>query len=114
MIIILLIPSQASATNWTKTDIALETTYQVLNLIDLKQTQQIYRNQDRYYEVNPFLRSNMRQDTIISYFMVLGIGHFLISHVLPSPYRTAWQSITIIIQLPVITNNYQIGLTCIF
>ncbi len=95
---------------WTKTNISLEIAYQGLHLIDFSQTLQIVDNPDRYWERNPLLGEHSSRERVCLYFMGVAFGHLLISHFLKEPYRTAWQSMTIVIVLPVIAGNFNIGL----
>lgn len=111
LFLIFLFPFQVYALDkWTTQNTLLEATGQGLYLIDFSQTLQIANQSEKYYERNPLLGSHPPRETIYLYFGLGAIVHFTVSYFLPEPYRTAWQTSTIILQLPVVGHNFQIGL----
>lgn len=103
IIIILLLSSlfaflaNAESDKWTTQNTLLEVTGQTLRLIDFGQTLQIARQPERYGEKNSIMGEHPSTEKVCAYFATYMIGSFAISYFLPEPYRTAWQSINIIL-----------------
>uniref|UniRef100_A0A6M3L3N3 Uncharacterized protein n=1 Tax=viral metagenome TaxID=1070528 RepID=A0A6M3L3N3_9ZZZZ len=102
--------STHASDKWTITNTVLEISSQTLRFIDFKQTLQIAENPDKYSERNPLLGEHPSKEKVYLYFISGAIGHFMISYFLPEPYRTAFQASNIVLTLPVIAGNFQIGL----
>jgi transcriptional regulator with XRE-family HTH domain len=95
---------------WTKVDTALELTYQTLRYIDWKQTLYIGQHPKEYGEANQVLDGNMTHSNINRYMGFLAVTHVAVSYVLPKPYRSIWQAITIIEVGNAVQNNRKLGL----
>ncbi len=102
--------ANAESNKWTTQNTLLEVTGQTLRLIDFSQTLQIARQPERYSEINPIMGKHPSTEKVCVYFVTYMIGSFAISYFLPEPYRTAWQSINIVLQFPVIAHNFNVGL----
>ncbi|MBI5057010.1 MAG: hypothetical protein HZB61_10390 [Nitrospirae bacterium] len=120
--LLLFCSSAAQAGEWDKKDITLEVTYQAINLIDYGQTTFIVKNSDRYYERNRMLGQHPSQQNVNVYFVVMALGHFLISDLLPGElkdddiisYRNMWQAANIIYRAPFVISNHKIGIKIAF
>jgi hypothetical protein len=111
LIVLFLVPlaSPVSA-DWTRQQVALELSYQVLHFVDWQQTRYIARHPDEYREINPILGDHPDTEWVDAYFLATGIGHFLVSHALPDRYREYWQYVTVGIVGAVVGWNYSIGI----
>ena len=89
IIILLLAPSAHAADDWSAYDIARETTWQAFNLIDRSQTLRI-PDHPELEEANPNIDPT-NVDRTNTYFVVLGVGHAIVSHKLSSKWRKRWQ-----------------------
>ena len=108
-----------AADKWTAQDIALETTWQVLHIVDWGTTLNIADNPKQYREYNPILGTHPSRGTVNIYMASGAILHPIISHLLPRevklwnwkiPARTLFQSITIGTTGACVANNLAIGL----
>lgn len=93
---------------WTKTDVALELAFQATWLIDMRQTLDI-DNHDNINEINPLIDPS-NEDATKGYFIVTGVGHYLISHYAPADKRRKWQIFTLTLSSINILRNRQVGL----
>lgn len=100
--------NDAEASEWTQENKKWETAYMATHLIDWGQTLEIARN-PKYYETNPILGKTPTRGEVNRYFLITGIGHYLISRYLDD-YRLAWQKTTFFIELGVVTRNASIGI----
>jgi hypothetical protein len=99
---------------WTKSEVALEATYQTLLFIDWKQTSEFHRfviiNSDgssyQVHERNAFLGSDPKQATINAFCILSSIGHFILSHTMKNRDRKLWQIATIGIEVLAVNGNY--------
>ena len=93
---------------WTRTQIALEGTFQAALLCDWRQTSDFHRTWEPYRtpeggwvypigttEANPLLGRHPSQATINEMCLASSIGHLLISEVLPGRWRTVWQGVSL-------------------
>lgn len=106
-IIILLLPNISHA--WDKMDTALQLTYLGLHVMDWGQTLDIAKSPNKHEELNPILGKHPSIDKVNSYFVLTGVGHTVISLLLPKPYRNYWQLITIGIESNCVYHNYRMG-----
>ena len=105
--------SSYAADPWTKTQIGLEIGYQVALLCDWRQTSDFHKpytdekgkRWEYQKEANPLLGERPKQSTINNWCLLSSVGHVLISHYLPSEYRTVWQGVTFGIELDVVAYN---------
>ncbi len=107
----------------TKTDIALEVTWETLHFIDWGQTLNIADRPDKFYEINPILGKHPSRADVNLYMVSTTILHPLITYALPKeiivldtkiPVRTMFQSISIMVSGGLVINNFSIGLNCTF
>lgn len=112
LIFLLLMPCTASA--WDTTDIVLESTWQVLHIIDWQQTLSIARNPNEWYELNPILGKHPSVGNVNTYMFCSAIGHGIVSHYIPKllgkQSRNIWQATSILITFSAVANNYSIGI----
>lgn len=122
ILVCFLLPCQASDP-WTKSEVALEATYQVLLFIDWKQTSEFHRHKTytnyptvdgpNYYitpmkEANPFMPIFPKQRTINAMCLLSSIGHVLVSHNLSHNNRLFWQGTTLIVEAYYVNSNYNL------
>jgi len=84
--------------------------------MDWRQTVQIARNPDRYWERNPLLGEHPSEQRVNLHFLVGAILHPIVTEILPSKYRLwgtdwkpriIWQSISIGMSgICVLNNNF--------
>lgn len=99
-----------AADPWTKTDTALEVTWQVLHAIDLGQTLTIADRPDKYYELNPLLGKHPDRGKVYAYFLTGSVLHLGVTHVLPRKWRTPWQGVTLTVTGACVANNFNVGI----
>lgn len=102
------------ASNWTRTDTALEVSFQAANLIDAWQTQAM-RKHDNVEEGGMLAREVMGKEPepkeVAMYFATRAIAHYLLSRTLPPRWRRYWQAGTTIYSTSVVVancNEYQL------
>lgn len=100
----------ANAGDWTTGDTARETTWQVLNVVDWRQTRYIAGNPADYNECNPLLGAHPSTGDVDVYFAAIAVTHGVISYLLPPRYRAWWQNGTIGIAAACVGNNINIGI----
>lgn len=99
-----------AADKWTTTDKALEAVFVTATVIDWGQTLYIADHPNQFDELNPILGKYPSRARVNIYFPVVLVAHAVISNYLPKPYRTIWQSFSIAVEVPVIGNNYALGI----
>ena len=97
-----------AADPWSKQDIALETLWVALHVIDWGQTRYIAKH-PTFYEGNPLLGKHPSVSKVDAYFAVGTLLHVGITHILPSKYRPYWQMITIGGSGYCVINNESLG-----
>jgi len=109
LMLILFFPIISFATDeWTKKDTAYQTAFLVLTAMDWQQTKEITRNPN-YYEKNPILGHNPKQNKIDAYFLSCAFMHTTIAYYLPEKYRRVWQYLFIGIETGYVAHNYNAG-----
>jgi hypothetical protein len=108
--IVLIITPVASHSfdEWSKRDIALESAWITLNIIDWSQTRYISKHPE-FYESNPILGRHPSISAVDTYFAAGTLLHIGVTHILPSKYRPYWQMITIMGSGACVINNNRIG-----
>jgi hypothetical protein len=99
---------------WTSGDTALQLTYTVAHVMDWNQTLHIARNPNRYEErnqlVSAFIGEHPTKQRVNAFCASTLLIHTGISYLLPKPYRTAWQSFWIGVEVGTVQHNREIGL----
>lgn len=91
-------------------DLQRELVFQALLIADWKQTRQIARQPERYFERNPILGRHPSEGRVNSYMLTAGVLHWVISEKLSPKWRERWQLVSLHIQANVVYQNYEIGL----
>ena len=91
-------------------DLQRELAFQALLFADWKQTRQIARQPDRYYERNPILGKHPSVGRVDTYMVASGVLHWIISAKLSPKWREQFQLVSISMQANVVQQNYEIGL----
>lgn len=108
---------------YTKTDLALEVTWETLHVIDWGYTLNIADRPDKFYEMNPILGKHPSRSDVNLYMTGSMILHPIITYILPKevtvfdvkiPVRTLFQFISITTSSGLIINNINVGLHCTF
>ena len=108
-----------AADKWTKQDIVLEVTWELLQFIDYGQTLTAASNPLRYSESNPILGRHPSRDSVHLYMLSAAILHPIITHYLPRkvkvlgfdfPLRTVFQSVSIGVSGACVVNNFNVGI----
>ena len=93
------------------TDIALEAAFQAAGFADYRQTTQVVKNPDLYYETNAVLGKHPSQGAVDRYFMIGAVVHFSTTLLLPEgPWRTGWQAVMLGIEVNTVAANLRVGL----
>ena len=111
-----LMPSLSYASDpWSPQDIALESIYVALHVVDWGQTRDIANQPDEYYEAyNPILGKHPSKDKVDLWFVSTTITHILITNYLPSKCRPYFQGVTIGMAGTLVLINMSIGLKIAF
>jgi hypothetical protein len=80
-----------------------------IHAVDWAQTRQIAQHPEQFKEMNPILGSHPSVQSVDIYMGSALIIHPVISSVLPSHYREAWQYISIGVSGGAVINNVNIG-----
>lgn len=105
--------------SWSKAEIAKEVVYTGIKAIDWRQTRTIAKHPDEWYEVNPALGEHPSVERVDNYFLITGIAHPIITHILPRKHtlfgwewspRAVWQNVTIGISAGCVAHNYSVGI----
>jgi hypothetical protein len=97
------------AARWTRMDTTLELTWQALHYVDWRQTQEIARHPDMYFEKNRHLGNHPTVHKVNDFMLMGALLHTLISVWLDRPYRTGWQGVTLVEAVYAVHNNRRIG-----
>ena len=93
---------------WTREDIWLESTWQVLHVVDWGQTRYISESPD-YWEVNPILGRNPTRGRVDAFFVAVAALHWLISDSVGPGIRLRWQWISIGAKGGFVYHNWSLG-----
>jgi hypothetical protein len=85
-----------------------------LHTIDWGQTLHISDNPNEFRETNFLLGEHPSRGNVTEYFIATGIGHILITHILPTEWRKYWQWSTIALEIGCTANNYKLGISATF
>lgn len=102
------------ASDWSSTGIAMEASWQALNIMDRNQTMHISESchsDGKFRETNPLLGQCPGNAAVNRHFIATGLGHLYISDAIPKKYRSLWQIGTIIGAGLAVGNNKRIGLS---
>lgn len=115
LVLILFFPISASAfAPWSRQDIALESTYVAIHILDWGTTLDIADNPSKYYEYNPILGRHPSREKV-NLFFAAGIPlHLGITYALPKRWRPYWQYFSIGMNGICVINNFSIGLKLSF
>lgn len=110
----LTLPAHSQAFNltfdpWSKQDIALQTLYTGLHIIDWGNTLYIADNPYKFYETNPILGNHPSRGNVNLYFAGTLAASFLVTHILPKEYRPYFQTIIISLETAVMASNHSLG-----
>ncbi|HUG79505.1 MAG TPA: hypothetical protein VML57_18645 [Burkholderiales bacterium] len=83
-------------------------------IADWRQTRQIARAPDRYFERNPILGKHPSVGRVDTYMLTAGVLHWVIAANLSPKWRERFQLISFSIQANVVQQNYAIGLAVDF
>lgn len=95
-------------------DLHRELAFQALLIADWKQTRQIAREPDRYYERNRILGAHPSVGRVDTYMFASGVLHWVVAMNLSPQWREQFQLISISMQANVVQQNYEIGLSLRF
>jgi hypothetical protein len=109
-ILLMLIPMSVNASDWTKTDTAVQLGYTALHVMDWGQTISIAKDKVKWYETNPILGRHPSQGRVNLYFASTLIGQAAIAYILPKEWRRTWQIAWIGIEASYVYKNYKVGI----
>ena len=99
-----LVPAEAHADTWTTADTVVETGCIALFLLDWEQTLD-----RRFQESNPLLGNHPSTAAVDGYFLAVISAQVVAARLLPSPWRSVFQGITIGIEGRSVVNNWRLG-----
>ena len=117
------IRARAADDAWTGLDTTLEISYQAAALVDWSQTRWIashahfqnsYNQSMSANETNPILGKHPTSSEVNRYFILTGAVHSVISYILPSGWREAFQGTTTYIEVKQDKQNRSLSVGCHF
>ena len=111
-IFLLLVSSSAFAEPWSHEDTVRESVYLTLLAVDWAQTRSFLRNGDE--EANPFLGERPHQDKVDAVVILTGIAHVYVASILPESYRSAFQYVSIGVEVGAVSHNFSLGVRARF
>jgi hypothetical protein len=111
LVLALSLPVSAQAFDpWSEADKNRQGAFNVALALDWRQTLQLIKEPDKYYETNPILGKYPSDSKVNTYFALSMLGHAAVTHVLPSKWRPYWQYTWIAIETGVVAHNYKAGI----
>ncbi len=107
MLVAVILSAPLSA-QWSQEDVALESAWQVLHVMDWAQTRYAADHPDKYKELNPLLGRHPTKSEVDRLMIVGAIGHFLVTDFLTAD-RVKWLWATTAMKAIVIYSNWSIG-----
>lgn len=77
---------------------------------DYEQTMEAYDKRWTYTERNGIINQHYNPVGIRNYFLVVGVGHAVVTRALPANWRPAWQYGAIALEVAIIVRNKRAGL----
>jgi len=115
LLLVLALPVTAHAFDpWSRQDVALETTWMILHVLDWGQTLDLADQPDRYHELNPILGRNPSRSQVNLYMAASALLHVGVTHVLPAKCRPWFQYVSIGVSGMCVINNFSVGLSIRF
>ncbi len=93
---------------WGLHNYLLEGAYLGLQLADERQTEQIARNH-KYRETNPYLGPHPSEKRVREYMAATALAQLGLAYLLPEPWRTMFQGVSIGIEQDGVRNNLKYG-----
>lgn len=109
MLLGLLVPSAATADDWTRADTAREITYQLIAAADWAQTRSIAKPNSGFDETNPFLGAKPSAAHVNKWFAAGAVAHAAVSYALPADWRRWWQWASISFEGGYVAHNARLG-----
>lgn len=113
ILLLLLLPFNVFASDWSTADTWRESSWHVINLIDWGQTLDIVREHEAggtRFERNPILGKHPSRSRVNTYFALSHLAHYGISK-WTTKYRTPWQYGSIGVSGFIVGRNFYIGLS---
>ena len=95
---------------WSKADTALQLTWTTMHVLDWSQTRKIAKEPERFWERNSIMGKHPSVDKVDVIFAMSAILDVAIARMLPRPYRTYFQIVSIGATGYCVTINFSIGL----
>lgn len=108
-VLLLFVRPAFGADEWTNRQIAQQAGVTLLLAVDWAQTRDI-KNHPGFHESNPILGEHPTDKEVDQYFAAAAIGHAVITHLLPTEWRDAWQYVWIGAQTSTIARNHSLGI----
>lgn len=99
--------------DWTRKDTIAEVAWQVMNVVDYRQTIDIQNHPniiEGHWLSHAMLGNNPSSAATAQLHITYGISHYLISKYLPKKWRPYWHGGTIVEKGLTIKNNHELGL----
>ena len=98
---------------WSTYDTIMEIPYQTLLIVDYMQTRKGI-GKPMFMEQDPLIGPHPNMRTLNIAYVVLALGHFAISYLLPEQWRDSWQVATAGVEGMVVISNNQAGFHATF
>lgn len=114
------------AKDWTTKNTLLEASWLLVNSMDISQTKRFEHagptgddsycaeSWKYYHEANPFIGKHPSQGKLNTIWVAGSLAHVAASVLLPEPYRTWFQSGTLVLSASAVTHNYNLGFSLKF
>ena len=107
--------------SFTKEDIALQSTFTIITIVDYGQTLNIAKHPNTWKETNLILGEHPKEKAVNIYFPVAIGAHAVVSYLIPNSCqifsikcRTIWQYSSIAVELKPVISNFAIGINSTF
>lgn len=104
----------AQADEWSRADLQREAAYLALHITDYAQTRTIAQHPEQWHEQNSILGLHPSAGQVDRYFLLTGIAHVALAHLLPADWRKDFQVLTIGIEFGAVSNNFSLGISATF
>ena len=97
------------AEDWTREDSYRQAAIAVLQVVDWGQTRYIAKHPE-FHEVNPLIGKHPSIGRVNNYFAISIPANAAISALIPSKYRTLWQTGRLMVQVSLVSYNKGVGI----
>jgi len=110
LVVFILFSSSCKAEEWETRNKWIGGAALALHIADWRQTRYITEHPQIYREMNPLLGPHPSKAEVDRFFLLTGIGTYLIADYLQGDTRTTFLSVFSVLKFSAVYNNYSIGI----